>query len=142
MQRAVLPQPTMLPLPSQSTASHPLGKNGSSAYPPDQPRPLIPSLIAQRFAGMLATPFRTTLKIAKPTAVSRVTAVTAERLVPPRQSLRTLVDPTGECHQMSLKAKLALRFLIALIALVGFGALLFIPAGSLRYWQGWAYLVI
>jgi hypothetical protein len=40
---------------------------------------------------------------------------------------------------MSLKAKLALRFLIAL---VGFGALLFLPAGSFRYWQGWAYLVI
>jgi len=38
---------------------------------------------------------------------------------------------------MSLKSKLALRFLLGLVM---FGALLFIPAGSLRFWQGWAYL--
>ncbi len=40
---------------------------------------------------------------------------------------------------MSLKSKLALRFLLGLVVV---GALLFIPAGSLRFWQGWAYLVI
>jgi protein-S-isoprenylcysteine O-methyltransferase Ste14 len=40
---------------------------------------------------------------------------------------------------MSLKAKLALRFLIAIAV---FGALLFIPAGSFRFWQGWTYLLI
>jgi protein-S-isoprenylcysteine O-methyltransferase Ste14 len=34
---------------------------------------------------------------------------------------------------------LALRFLLALGVL---GALLFIPAGSLRFWQGWAYIAI
>jgi protein-S-isoprenylcysteine O-methyltransferase Ste14 len=39
---------------------------------------------------------------------------------------------------MSLKSQLALHFLIATAA---FGALLFIPAGSLRFWQGWVYLV-
>jgi protein-S-isoprenylcysteine O-methyltransferase Ste14 len=40
---------------------------------------------------------------------------------------------------MSLASRLALRFLIALVV---FGALLFIPAGSFRFWQGWTYLVI
>jgi len=40
---------------------------------------------------------------------------------------------------MSLKSRLVLRFLIALVV---FGALLFIPAGSLRFWQGWAYIAI
>ena len=40
---------------------------------------------------------------------------------------------------MTLKSRLALRFLLALGVL---GALLFIPAGSLRFWQGWAYLAI
>ncbi len=49
-----------------------------------------------------------------------------------------LLEPR-ECHQMSLKSKLALRFLLGLVV---FGALLFIPAGSLRFWQGWAYLVV
>ena len=41
--------------------------------------------------------------------------------------------------QMSLKSKLALRFLLGAIAI---GAMLFIPAGSLRFWQGWAYLMV
>ena len=40
---------------------------------------------------------------------------------------------------MSLKFKLALRFLLALGV---FGALLFIPAGSLKFWQGWVYIAI
>jgi protein-S-isoprenylcysteine O-methyltransferase Ste14 len=40
---------------------------------------------------------------------------------------------------MTLKSRLALRFLLALGVL---GALLFIPAGSLRFWQGWAYIAI
>jgi protein-S-isoprenylcysteine O-methyltransferase Ste14 len=40
---------------------------------------------------------------------------------------------------MNLKAKLTFRFLIALAV---FGALLFIPAGSFRFWQGWTYLLI
>jgi len=40
---------------------------------------------------------------------------------------------------MSLKSKLALRFLLGPIAI---GAMLFIPAGSLRFWQGWAYLMV
>lgn len=40
---------------------------------------------------------------------------------------------------MSLKSRLALRFLLALVVM---GAMLFIPAGTLKYWQGWAYLVI
>lgn len=39
--------------------------------------------------------------------------------------------------QMSLKSKIALRFSIAIVV---FGALLFIPAGSLRFWQGWVYI--
>jgi len=38
---------------------------------------------------------------------------------------------------MSLKSRLALRFLIAAVML---GGLLFIPAGSFRFWQGWCYL--
>jgi len=38
---------------------------------------------------------------------------------------------------MSLKSRLVLRFLLALGVL---GALLFIPAGSLRFWQGWVYI--
>jgi protein-S-isoprenylcysteine O-methyltransferase Ste14 len=37
---------------------------------------------------------------------------------------------------MSLGSKLVLRVLIASSAI---GVLLFIPAGSLRFWQGWAY---
>ena len=40
---------------------------------------------------------------------------------------------------MSLKSNLALRFSLGLVVWV---AVLFIPAGSLRFWQGWAYLVI
>jgi protein-S-isoprenylcysteine O-methyltransferase Ste14 len=39
---------------------------------------------------------------------------------------------------MSLKWKLALRFLIAIVVI---GALLFIPAGSFRFWQGWVYIL-
>jgi protein-S-isoprenylcysteine O-methyltransferase Ste14 len=40
---------------------------------------------------------------------------------------------------MSLKWKLALRFLTSIIVI---GALLFVPAGSLRFWQGWVYILI
>jgi len=40
---------------------------------------------------------------------------------------------------LSLKFKLALRFLLGPTV---FGALLFIPAGSCRFWQGWCYLAI
>jgi len=40
---------------------------------------------------------------------------------------------------MSLKSRLVIRFLIATAV---FGAFLFIPAGSLRFWQGWAFLTI
>ena len=40
---------------------------------------------------------------------------------------------------MSLKSKLVLRFLMAAAV---FGAMLFIPAGTLKFWQGWTYLVI
>ncbi len=40
---------------------------------------------------------------------------------------------------MSLKAKLVLR---ALIGLPLMAAILFIPAGSLRFWQGWALLTL
>jgi len=40
---------------------------------------------------------------------------------------------------MSLKSRLVLRFLLALVVL---GAMLFIPAGSFRFWEGWAYLAI
>jgi len=39
---------------------------------------------------------------------------------------------------MSLKWKLALRFLIAIVVI---GVLLFIPAGSFRFWQGWVYIL-
>ena len=46
---------------------------------------------------------------------------------------------TSECHHMSLKSRLALRFLIGFVV---FGAFLFIPAGSLRFWQGWTYLTV
>lgn len=40
---------------------------------------------------------------------------------------------------MSLKSKLVLRTLAGLLLMSG---LLFIPAGSLRFWQGWAFLAI
>ncbi|HXZ39569.1 MAG TPA: isoprenylcysteine carboxylmethyltransferase family protein [Terriglobales bacterium] len=40
---------------------------------------------------------------------------------------------------MSLKWKLALRYPIAVVVM---GALLFIPAGSFRFWQGWVYILI
>jgi len=39
---------------------------------------------------------------------------------------------------MSLKSKLALRFPLSAVVM---GALLFIPAGSLKFWQGWVYLI-
>ena len=39
---------------------------------------------------------------------------------------------------MSLEWKLALRFLIGVVVI---GALLFIPAGSFRFWQGWVYIL-
>src|SRR5260370_3762721 len=39
----------------------------------------------------------------------------------------------------SLKTRLILRSLIALIFVAGF---LFIPAGSLRYWQGWVFMAL
>src|SRR5260370_40469524 len=39
----------------------------------------------------------------------------------------------------SLKTRLVLRSLIALIFVAGF---LFTPAGSLRYWQGWVFMAI
>jgi protein-S-isoprenylcysteine O-methyltransferase Ste14 len=40
---------------------------------------------------------------------------------------------------MSLKSKLVIRFFVAAAA---FLAVLFLPAGSLRYWQGWMFLAI
>ncbi len=40
---------------------------------------------------------------------------------------------------MSLKTKLAIRFLLGGVVI---GAMLFLPAGTFRYWQGWAYLLI
>jgi protein-S-isoprenylcysteine O-methyltransferase Ste14 len=40
---------------------------------------------------------------------------------------------------MTLRTRLSLRFLIGIPV---FCALLFIPAGSLRFWQGWAYLMV
>jgi len=40
---------------------------------------------------------------------------------------------------MSLRAKLVIRFSIAAAA---FGTFLFIPAGSLKFWQGWTFLAI
>lgn len=45
---------------------------------------------------------------------------------------------TGGC-EMGLGWELSLRFLSALVV---FGVLLFAPAGSLKYWQGWAYLAV
>lgn len=40
---------------------------------------------------------------------------------------------------MSLQRQLAVRFLPALVVV---GGLLFIPAGSFEFWQGWAYLAV
>ena len=40
---------------------------------------------------------------------------------------------------MSLKSKLALRLAFDSVVL---GALLFIPAGTFKFWQGWAYLMV
>jgi len=40
---------------------------------------------------------------------------------------------------MSLKLKLAVRFPIGLAL---FGSLLFLPAGSFRFWQAWVYIVV
>ena len=40
---------------------------------------------------------------------------------------------------MSLKWKLVLRFLTSIIVI---GALVFVPAGSFRFWQGWVYITI
>ena len=40
---------------------------------------------------------------------------------------------------MGLKAKLTFRLLTGVLV---FGAVLFIPAGSFKFWQGWAYLLI
>jgi protein-S-isoprenylcysteine O-methyltransferase Ste14 len=40
---------------------------------------------------------------------------------------------------MTLKSRLTLQFFIGIPV---FCALLFIPAGSLRFWQGWAYLMV
>ena len=40
---------------------------------------------------------------------------------------------------MSLKSKLVIRFPIALVT---FGTLLFLPAGSFRFWQAWVYIGI
>jgi protein-S-isoprenylcysteine O-methyltransferase Ste14 len=45
----------------------------------------------------------------------------------------------GGVMGMSLKWKLALRLLISIIVI---GALLFIPAGSFRFWQAWVYMLI
>jgi len=39
---------------------------------------------------------------------------------------------------VSLKSRLILRFLIVIVV---FGALLFVPAGSLRFWQGRVYIL-
>jgi len=39
---------------------------------------------------------------------------------------------------MTLKSRLILRFFIGMVV---YGALLFIPAGSLRFWQGWVYIL-
>jgi protein-S-isoprenylcysteine O-methyltransferase Ste14 len=38
---------------------------------------------------------------------------------------------------MTLKSRLILRFFIGMVV---FGAFVFIPAGSLRFWQGWVYI--
>ena len=40
---------------------------------------------------------------------------------------------------MTIGSKLFLRFFLGLILLT---ACLFIPAGSLRFWQGWAYIAL
>ena len=40
---------------------------------------------------------------------------------------------------MTLQARVIRRFTIGGIVLAG---LLFLPAGSLRYWQGWLFLVL
>ncbi|MFZ0962315.1 MAG: isoprenylcysteine carboxylmethyltransferase family protein [Terriglobia bacterium] len=40
---------------------------------------------------------------------------------------------------MSLKSKLLVRFLLAIIFIA---AMLFIPAGSLKFWQGWAFMAV
>ena len=40
---------------------------------------------------------------------------------------------------MSLQSRLAIRFGLAIPAM---SALLFLPAGSLRFWQGWLYLIL
>ncbi len=40
---------------------------------------------------------------------------------------------------MGLKAKLSFRLLIGVLVV---GAVLFIPAGSFKFWQGWVYLLI
>jgi len=42
-------------------------------------------------------------------------------------------------RKMSLKARLIPRLFLGLIIVT---AMLFIPAGSLRFWQGWAYLIV
>jgi protein-S-isoprenylcysteine O-methyltransferase Ste14 len=39
---------------------------------------------------------------------------------------------------MGLRSRLALRFLLGIVV---FSALLFIPAGSLSFWQGWVFIV-
>ena len=69
-----------------------------------------------------------------------VTAVTARRLLPAGQLAGgwTLLE-RRECHQMSLKAKLAVRFLLGFPVLA---ALLFVPAGSFNFWQGWVLMMI
>jgi len=41
--------------------------------------------------------------------------------------------------EMSLRSKLILRFSLALIIAAG---MLFIPAGSLRFWQGWTFMAL
>jgi len=40
---------------------------------------------------------------------------------------------------MSLKSRLALRFLTGMVVLCAF---LFVPAGSLKFWQGWLFILI
>ena len=47
-----------------------------------------------------------------------------------------MTDPP---RKMSLKARLIPRLFLGLIIVT---AMLFIPAGSLRFWQGWAYLIV
>jgi hypothetical protein len=58
--------------------------NPQHRYPPDHPARLIPSFVAQQLARMLARPFRTALRKRRiNSALSRVTAVTALRLLLP-----------------------------------------------------------